>query len=66
MISVALMSDSATNGKGKSAAGRVTWGNPRIGQSMLLMELIDFVRSVRLSRDMGAVSCNTELIFSPS
>ena len=66
MISVALMSDSATNGKGKSAAGGITWGHPRIGQSMLLMELIDFVRSVRLSRDMGAVSCNTELIFSPS
>ena len=56
MISVALMSDATTSVKGKSPAGRVTWGTPRFGQSMLLIELIDYVKSVRQSGDAVAVS----------
>ena len=52
MISVALMSETGGNfGKGKGREGApAAWAKPRLGQLVLLLQLIDRLRSIRLSQ----------------
>ncbi|CAL1699709.1 unnamed protein product [Somion occarium] len=54
MMAVALMSDT-TGLKGKAPAQPIpTWGKSRLGQSVLLIELIEQLRMIRHSKDMTA------------
>ncbi|KAI0792519.1 hypothetical protein C8Q75DRAFT_714346 [Abortiporus biennis] len=52
MMSVALMSDPASAVKNKTTT--VTWGKPRLGQSVLALELVENLRSIRQGRDNAA------------
>lgn len=55
MMSVALMRDVGA-GKGKSVeTSSPTWGKARLGQSVLLMELIGYIQSVRHAKDLSPV-----------
>ncbi len=58
MISVAVMSDIGgsgdANGKGKAKEG--AWGNARLGQSVLLVELIGKVQGIRRDKENTSVS----------
>ncbi|OBZ67524.1 hypothetical protein A0H81_12594 [Grifola frondosa] len=55
MMSVALMSETSnTKSRGKGAAP--TWGKVRLGQLVLLFELIEHLRTVRDSKDLSALS----------
>lgn len=57
MTLVALMDEAASAAmKGKAKEGKVSWSKARIGQSVLLIELTEHIRSVRDSRDPAAVS----------
>ena len=54
MLSVALMSDpgSTNTGKGKTKEGeKVPWGKPRLGQTMILLEVIANLRTYRKEND---------------
>ncbi|KAH9946910.1 hypothetical protein B0H21DRAFT_857417 [Amylocystis lapponica] len=51
MISVALMSG-PDGAKAKVAGEGPTWGKVRIGQSVLLVELIEYLRDVRQAKDL--------------
>lgn len=55
MMSVALMSDPA-GAKVRSNEGNVTWGRTRMGQLVLLLELIAFMQRVRRVNDVALVS----------
>lgn len=52
MMSVALMSDVAkTNIRGKEKEGQRRWGKARLGQEVLIVELVMRIRKVRLERE---------------
>ncbi|KAI0077367.1 hypothetical protein K474DRAFT_1751763 [Panus rudis PR-1116 ss-1] len=60
MISVALLSDSAT-AKGKGTASSVpVWGKVRLGQCALLVELINHFQYVRQAKDMSLTVTTTK------
>lgn len=58
MISVAVMSDIGgsgdANGKGKAKEG--AWGNARLGQSVLLVELIGKIQGIRRDKENSSIS----------
>lgn len=54
MMSVALTSEPAGSKKPAPGEGPV-WGKARVGQSILLLELIEFLRVVRRTQDAVAV-----------
>ncbi|GJE94860.1 hypothetical protein PsYK624_110360 [Phanerochaete sordida] len=53
MIAVALVSDTATMSQSTTTDGGKPWGVPRIGQTALLIELVERLRQVPLMRDMA-------------
>lgn len=57
MMSVALMSDAAGAKPPTQPTGTV-WGRERIGQSVLILELINHLRNVRQTKDVMLVSLN--------
>ncbi|GBE83781.1 hypothetical protein SCP_0508370 [Sparassis crispa] len=61
MMAVALMSD-ATAMKVKQQVEGPAWGKPRIGQSVLLLELIEHLRTVRQSKDLGATAMSNKFV----
>jgi hypothetical protein len=52
MISVALMSD--IGGKKIGSSEQMAWANARLGQSVLLLEVISCIQGARRERDMTA------------
>jgi hypothetical protein len=57
MVSVALMSDIGGSEKGVSAeVGGPTWGSARLGQSVLLVELIIQIQVMRDGKQSSPVS----------
>ena len=63
MMSVALSSDiGGSSGKDQVADG--TWSKARLGQSMLLVELIGSIQSVRRDRESNTV-CPLSSIYVP-
>lgn len=60
MMAVALMSDTAA--RKKVSGSPPTWGKSRLGQSVLLVELTEKLRAIRLSKDISSVSCITSYI----
>jgi hypothetical protein len=65
MISVALMSDGGSSGKGKGVdRGQPQWGTARLGQSVLLVELISRIQNVRRLREENKVRHFVALLWS--
>ncbi|KAL4263814.1 Protein UNC80 C-terminal domain-containing protein [Pleurotus pulmonarius] len=58
MVAVALLSDPGTKGSNGTAP---TWGIPRLGQSVILMEIISSLQTVR-HRKEGAPSADQALV----
>lgn len=66
MMSVALMSDPASGKKTQSVEDEsVPWGNARLGQSVLLLELIARIQGARLNREGLAAVCRHPLLRDP-
>lgn len=63
MMSVALMSDAAGAKPPTQPTGTV-WGRERIGQSVLILELINHLRNVRQTRDVMLTASATRFAVS--